>query len=304
MKKMFLALMAVLVLASCGGKKDGGTATVSFNEETVRETADQFFNSILNENSSLTDRIYPNLSKLDSVYSFTNYEIGDIKYESGKGIRVDVDLECVVDKKSAAKHIKAKLYLEKAEEDGTYIIKDSESFAIFDRTNIVYKYGLATGCINELKDVTDVQLSEKIETSNVMYKSRAKEILDELKTNLTIERKNKFLMSTHSSMGDIYEVYYHIENKSKYDLTGIKYAHTFYNVYDQKRVKTKTLKTVKSGEKLVVKLDDTECTGLRSDGCQWDMVPPVENIILNELTTYQGDEYEKYLQEISNTVNE
>ena len=294
MKKFFVALMAVLVLISCGG--------ASFNEEVVRETTDRFLNSILNDNPSLSNRVYPDFSKLDSVYNFANYKIDNVKYESGKGIRVDVDLECVAEKNSAAKHIKAKLYLEETENGDSYIIKDSESFAIIDRTDNMYKYGLATGCINELEDITDVQLSEKIDASNEMYKFRLKEIVDELKNDLSIEKKPKFIMTLHG-LGDVYDIYFHIDNKSKYDLTGIKYVHTFYNIHDQKRVKAKTLKTLKAGEKTVIKLEDSENTGIKSDGCQWDMSVAVQNIILNEMGSYQGNEYEKYLQEIQNVVD-
>ena len=58
---------------------------------------------------------------------------------------------------------------DKDKETKTYFIKDSEHFAMFDREAYIYKYAVLTGCLDELKDVTDIAISEKLTAAQEMY---------------------------------------------------------------------------------------------------------------------------------------
>ena len=83
------------------------------------------------------------------------YTVESMNYEKGKGICVNVDLEYLTSKTAPASHYKVKFYFDKDKETKTYFIKDSEHFAMFDREAYIYKYAVLTGCLDELKDVTD-----------------------------------------------------------------------------------------------------------------------------------------------------
>lgn len=106
MKKLLL-VFAVFAICSCSFR---------FDENAVRDTTAQYFTSIQNQrwtrdstDWTKVNHIYPNFSKIPSYQSFTNYTIEDVLYEKGKGICVNVDLECF-DCYYSPSHCKIKRY--------------------------------------------------------------------------------------------------------------------------------------------------------------------------------------------------
>lgn len=285
MKKLVL-FFAIFAFCSCAGR---------FDEEAINETTTQFFTSIQSQNWTLANRIYPNFSKIASVHNFINYTVESMNYEKGKGICVNVDLEYLTSRTAPASHYKVKFYFEKDKETKTYIIKDSEYFAVFDREAYNYKYAIITGCLDELKDVTDVVISEKLTAAQEMYDYYYSKINEEVQAAISMTKQRNHLF------GDIYEILWKIENKSQYDLIGLKLKYKAPTFGDWK-TGTMKVKTIKSGENRVVNSDGGEIEG-RSQTAELIVDDAIHNIIQIG-TSYTGNEYEKYLIEVQNTTSE
>lgn len=290
MKKLVL-LFAIFAFCSCAGR---------FDEEAISETTTQFFTSIQSQNWTLANKIYPSFSKIASVHNFINYTVESMNYEKGKGICVNVDLEYLTSRTAPASHYKVKFYFDKDKETKTYFIKDSEYFAMFDRDAYNYKYAIITGCLDELKDVTDVVISEKLTAAQEMYSYYFEKIKEEVLSNVITTKQKKFLFSdySYSDQPSWYTIYWKIENKSQYDLSGLKLKYTAPTFSDWKSG-TMKVKTIKSGEHVVVESDGGERDGLPQKSEL--LVDDAINNIIQVQTTYSGGEYEKYLQEVKET---
>ena len=96
MKKLLL-LFAVFAICSCSGK---------FDEDAVRETTNQNFTNLQNQNWTMVNQIYPEFSKITSYHNFINYAIENMVYEKGKGICVNIDLEYLTNRLSPPSHYK------------------------------------------------------------------------------------------------------------------------------------------------------------------------------------------------------
>lgn len=286
MKKLLL-LFAVCAICSCSGR---------FDEDAIRDTTSQFFTSIQSKNWTLANRIYPNFSKIASVHDFINYTVESMNYEKGKGVCVNVDLEYLTSRTAPSSHYKVKFYFEKDKETKSYLIKDSESFAVFDRDAYNYKYAVITGCLDELKDVTDVMISEKLAMAQEMYNYYFEKIKSEVLSNVTTTKQKKHLFNDYSySDTSWYTIFWKIENKSQYDLSGLKLKYTAPTFSDWKSG-TMKIKKIKSGNYVVIE----------SDGCERDGLPQTSELLVDDAvnniiqvqTVYSGGEYEKYLQEV------
>lgn len=290
MKKLLL-LFSVFAICSCAGR---------FDEEAISETTTQFFTSIQSQNWTLANKIYPSFSKIASVHNFINYTVESMNYEKGKGICVNVDLEYLTSRTAPASHYKVKFYFDKDKETKTYFIKDSEYFAMFDRDAYNYKYAVITGCLDELKDVTDVVISEKLTAAQEMYDYYFEKIKAEVLSNVTTTKQKKFLFSdyNYSDHPSWYTIYWKIENKSQYDLSGLKLKYTAPTFSDWKSG-TMKVKTIKSGDNVVIESDGGERDGLPQKSEL--LVDDAINNIIQVQTTYSGGEYEKYLQEVKST---
>lgn len=290
MKKLLL-LFSVFAICSCAGR---------FDEEAISETTTQFFTSIQSQNWTLANKIYPSFSKIASVHNFINYTVESMNYEKGKGICVNVDLEYLTSRTAPASHYKVKFYFDKDKETKTYFIKDSEYFAMFDRDAYNYKYAIITGCLDELKDVTDVVISEKLTAAQEMYDYYFEKIKAEVLSNVTTTKQKKFLFSdySYSDKPSWYTIYWKIENKSQYDLSGLKLKYTAPTFSDWKSG-TMKVKTIKSGDNVVIESDGGERDGLPQKSEL--LVDDAINNIIQVQTTYSGGEYEKYLQEVKST---
>ena len=291
MKKLVL-FFTIFAFCSCAGR---------FDEEAINETTTQFFTSIQSQNWTLTNRIYPNFSKIASVHNFINYTVESMNYEKGKGICVNVDLEYLTSRTAPASHYKVKFYFEKDKETKTYTIKDSESFAMFDRDAYNYKYAIITGCLDELKDVTDVMISEKLTAAQEMYNYYFEKVKAEVLSSLTTTKQKKHLFTdySYSDKPSWYSIYWKIENKSQYDLSGLKLKYTAPTFSDWKSG-TMKIKTIKSGDAVVIESDGGERDGLPQKSEL--LVDDAINNIIQVQTTYSGGEYEKYLQEVKETA--
>lgn len=292
MKKLVL-FFAIFAFCSCAGR---------FDEEAINETTTQFFTSIQSQNWTLANRIYPNFSKIASVHNFINYAVESMNYEKGKGICVNVDLEYLTSRTAPASHYKVKFYFEKDKETKTYIIKDSESFAMFDRDAYNYKYAVITGCLDELKDVTDVMISEKLTVAQEMYNYNFEKIKEEVKSNVTTTKQRKYLYTDRYSYSDdvtYYTVFWKIENKSQYNLTGLKLTYKS-PTFSGWKTGTMKVKAIKPGEHVVVDSEGGE-SDIQSQTSELLIDDAIENIIQSEIV-YSGNEYEKYLQEVKETA--
>ena len=281
MKKLVL-FFAFFAFCACAGR---------FDEEAINETTTQFFTSLQSENWTLTNRIYPNFSKIASFHNFINYTVESMNYEKGKGICVNVDLEYLTSQTAPASHYKVKFYFEKDKETKTYFIKDSEYFAVFDRETYNYKYAILTGCLDEFNDVTDVVISEKLTASQKMYDYYYNKINEDVLAGITMTKR----LSSMFGSGDFYRVFWKIENKSQYDLDGLKLRYTSPTFSDWK-TGTMKIKTIKSGEHLEIESDGGEIGGKSQTG-KLLIDDAIHNIIQIQ-TSYTGGEYEKYLQEV------
>jgi hypothetical protein len=206
MKKLLL-LFAVFAICSCSGK---------FDEDAVRETTNQFFTNLQNQNWTMVNQIYPEFSKITSYHNFINYVIENMVYEKGKGICVNIDLEYLTNRLSPPSHYKMKLFFDKNKETKTYYIKDSQSFAMFERDGYLYQYAIKTGCLNELSDVMDIAISEKLIAANEMYDYNYNKITEEVSSAITKSKIRKLVVL------DTYSVFWKIENKSPYTLSGLQ----------------------------------------------------------------------------------
>ena len=291
MKKLLL-LFATFVICSCSSK---------FDEAAIRETTSQFFTSIQSKNWTLANRIYPNFSKISSVHNFVNYTVESMNYEKGKGVCVNVDLEYLTSRTAPASHYRVKFYFEKDKKTKTYFIKDSESFAIFDRDAYLYKYAVMIGCLDELKDVTDIMISEKLTAAQEMYNHYFEKIKSEIlsSVNTTKQKQHLFTDYSYSDKPSWYTISWKIENNSQYDLCGLKLKYTAPTFSDWKSG-TMKIKPIKSGCFVVVKSDGGERDGLPQKSEL--LVDDAVNNIIQEQTVYSGGEYEKYLQEVKESV--
>lgn len=293
MKKILL-LFAVCAICSCSGR---------FDEDAIRDTTSQFFTSIQSKNWTLANRIYPNFSKFASVHNFINYTVESMNYEKGKGVCVNVDLEYLTSRTAPASHYKVKFYFEKDKETKSYLIKDSESFAVFDRDAYNYKYAVITGCLDELKDVTDVMISDKLAMAQEMYNYYFEKIKTEVLPNVTTTKQKKYLFTdyNYSDAPRWYTICWKIENKSKYDLSGLKLKYTAPTLtYVNWKSGTMKIKTIKSGNHVVIESDGGECEGLPQT--LELLVDDAVNNIIQVQTIYSGGEYEQYLQEVKETA--
>ena len=290
MKKILL-LFAVCAICSCSGR---------FEEDAIRDTTSQFFTSIQSKNLTLANRIYPNFSKIASVHNFINYTVESMNYEKGKGVCVNVDLEYLTSRTAPASHYKVKFYFEKDKETKSYFIKDSESFAVFDRDAYNYKYAVKTGCLDELKDVTDVMISDKLAMAQEMYNYYFEKIKEEVKTATTISK------SRERAFGWYDYLRVKVSNDSKYDLHNLRYNASWRwkdgsasENYNNKKLFQKNLKTGQW-----VEFNPYNGDEVRNDAIdKFDLIfdDAVHYILQNEIT-YQGDEYAKYLQEVKETA--
>lgn len=283
MKKLLL-LFAVFAICSCSGK---------FDENAVRDTTSQFFTHVQNQNWTMVNQIYPNFSKITSYHNFINFTIGDMIYEKGKGICVNIDLEYLTDRLSPPSHYKMKLYFDKNKETKTYYIKDSQSFAMFERDGYLYQYAVKTGCLNEINDVMDIAISEKLIAANEMYDYNYNKITEEVLPAITKSKIREVVVS------DVYSVYWKIENKSPYTLSGLRLVCKC-PVYYGWTTENLKVRTIKAGESVIADPSAGESGG-RSQTSELQIDDAIHNILQNEIT-YQGDEYEKYLLEKQNST--
>lgn len=289
MKKLVL-FFAIFATCSCSGK---------FDEEAIRDTTNQFFTNIQNQNWTAVNQIYPEFSKITSYHNFINYAIEDMIYEKGKGICVNIDLEYLTNRYSPSSHYKMKLYFDKNKEAKTYYIKDSRSFAMFERDGYLYQYAVKTGCLNELNDVMDITIAEKLIAAKEMYDYYFAKIEEEVKSATKISK------SRTRAYGWYEYLRVKLSNESKYDLHNLRYNASWRwkdgsasRNYNNKKLFEKNLKADHwvefnpYGDE--VREDATDTFNLIFDDA-------VHYILQNEIT-YQGDEYEKYLQEVKETA--
>ena len=286
MKKILL-LFSIFAICSCSGK---------FDEEAVRETTNQFFTNLQSQNWTRVNQIYPEFSKITSYHNFINYAIEEMIYEKGKGICVNIDLEYLTNRLSPPSHYKMKLYFEKNKETKTYYIKDSQSFAVFERDGYLYQYAVKTGCLNELNDVMDIAIAEKIIAATEMYNESYNKIKEDVLSTITITKNRTHIFS------DVYGVTWKIENKSPYTLTGLQ-LECKCPVYYGWTTENLKVKTLKAGESVIVDPTAGESGGRSQTSKLQKVDDAIHNILQNELT-YQGDEYEKYLLEKQNPTSE
>ena len=288
MKKLLL-LFAVFAICSCSGK---------FDENAIRDTTNQFFTNIQNQNWTLVNQIYPNFSKITYYHNFINYVIEDMVYEEGTGIQVTVDLEYLTAINSPSSHCKIKLYFDQNKETKTYYIKASQAFAVFARDSYLYKYAVKTGCLNELSDIMDVAISEKLIAANEMYNYYFEKIKEEVTAAISTKKSTKYRYRMFGG-DEWFTVYWRINNDSQYNLTGLKYNYT-HPIYNGSRVTDSgKVKTLEAGKHVVLEMTGGE-TNYQSSSFKVVVDDAIHNILQNEIT-YQGDEYEKYLVEKQNT---
>ena len=293
MKKVFYSICISLFVMSCSGK---------FDEVAIRDTTNQFFTNIQNQNWTVVNQIYPNFSKITSYHNFINYAIEDMIYEKDKGICVNIDLEYLTNRQSPSSHYKMKLYFDKNKETKIYYIKDSQSFAMFERDGYLYQYAVKTGCLNELNDVMDIAISEKLIAANEMYNYYFGKIEEEVKSAIKISKKRT------NAYGWYEYLKVRVTNDSKYDLHNLRYnaswrwkSQNISQNYTNRKLFEKNLKADHwvefnpyDGEE--VREDAIDTFNLIFDDA-------VHYILQNEIT-YQGDEYKKYLSETQNTTSE
>lgn len=286
MKKLLL-FFAIFAFCSCAGR---------FDEEAVNEATTQFFTSIQSQNWTLANKIYPNFSKIASVHNFINYTAESMNYEKSKGICVNVDLEYLTSRTAPASHYKVKFYFDKDKETKTYFITDSEFFAVFDRESYNYKYAIITGCLDELNDVTDVAISEKLTAAQEMYNYYFEKIKEEILAGITVTKQKEYWFSDLSYSW--YKIYWKIENKSHYDLSGLRLKYTAPTLNDWKTGVMK-VKTIKPGEHVVIEPEGVECDGKPQKSEL--LIDDALTKIIQEDISYVGNEYAKYLQEVKGT---
>lgn len=289
MKKLLL-LFAVFAICSCSGK---------FDEDAVRETTNQFFTNLQNQNWTMVNQIYPEFSKITSYHNFINYAIENMVYEKGKGICVNIDLEYLTNRLSPPSHYKMKLFFDRNKETKTYYIKDSQSFAMFERDGYLYQYAIKTGCLNELTDVMDIAISEKLIAANEMYNHYFEKVKGEVTSATPVTlRKISMYGGSHS-----YRMY-KITNNSSYDLVGVRYnatvtgkKGTIYSVvrenFNNKKLQWNTLE---SGTWCEFDPFGDPYNNEISSNLSLILDDAIHNILQSQ-TTYVGDEYEKYLLE-------
>ena len=292
MKKLLL-LFSIFAICSCSGK---------FDEDAVRETTNQFFTNLQSQNWTMVNQIYPEFSKITSYHNFINYAIEEMIYEKGKGICVNIDLEYLTNRLSPSSHYKMKLYFEKNKETKTYYIKDSQSFAVFERDGYLYQYAVKTGCLNELNDVMDIAIAEKIIAATEMYNYYFAKIEEEVKAATKITKKRTGAYGWY----DYLRV--RVANDSQYDLHNLRYNASWRwksgeasENYNNRKLFEKNLKTGRWAE-----FNPFDGDAVREDAIDtFNLIfdDAVHYILQNEIT-YQGDEYEKYLLEIQNTSSE
>lgn len=292
MKKLLLLLVA-FAICSC---------TPRFDEEAVRETTNQFFTNLQNKNWTMVNQIYPNFSKITSYHSFINYTIESMNYEENKGFCVNIDLEYLTNRLSPSSHYKMKLYFDKDKETKSYYIKDSQSFAMFERDGYLYQYAIKTGCLNELSDVMDIAISEKLIAANEMYNYYFKKIEDEVKSETKISK------SRTGAYGWYDYLRVKVVNNSKYDLHNLRYNASWRwksgeasQNYNNRKLFEKNLKADHWVEFNPYNGDTVREDAIDTFNLIFD--DAVHYILQNEIT-YQGDEYEKYLLEKQNTTTD
>ena len=281
MKKLFFACISLCIMTACG-----------INKEAATETTNQLFSCIQGQKTALLNQIYPEPANHNKFQEFTKYTIGEIKSDD-KGICVDVVLEYIAGRYEPASQKNVKVYLAENEEGG-YNVCDSFGIFIFDQTSALYNYAIITGCLNELKDVSDVQIATKLNDAKQMRQQHFDKIKKELEDNITIERKTTVCYAnvTH---------YEHVKltNKTPYDIKGLKYRFTEgTNDYGNELVPTKVLKAgywlaFQPYEYAVYNTDKTSFKLVIEDKVVWNIIKGLE---------YTGTEYEAYLAQKANAT--
>ena len=292
--KRIVLLLAILV---------GLNACSRYDEEAVRETVNNFFNSIQNNNYALAQTKYPNLS-LFTPQTVDSYVVDDIFYDDEKGVCAVIDIQF-----DGSVHRKVKLYLREDENNGLYYIEDSESLGWFDQGTYVYKYAIETGCLNQLKDLTDVQVATKLAEADKMYNYNFEKIKKELKTALVVTRYHE-----EAAISWRYKyVKYKIENKSPYKLVGVKYSAVCPDYWSSQSVVNTRLpwRTLEPGKTYRFNPFDNDVVGSWREYYFWDATyddprinfelfldDAIHNVIRNEIV-YKGDEYAEYCKKVN-----
>lgn len=173
--------------------------------------------------------------------------------------------------------------------------KDNNELFTFDQNSTIYNYAIITGCLNELKDISDVQISTKLNEAQKMRQYNFDKLKKELNENVIIEKR----WTTVCYKDVTHYEHAKILNKTKYDIKGLKYRFTkAYLDYGDEPVPTKVLKAgwwleFMPYEYAVYNSDKTTLKLVIEDKVVWS--------ILNGLE-YTGTEYEAYLKEIQEQV--
>lgn len=178
MKKLSIIAFATLslIVASC------------VNKETATNAANQLFDAVKDGNKAKIAAVYPESENLPSYYKSDKITIKDVKGLKNKEVLVTVANE-FTNGYGKTFNRDIKLYMRPDSTDKKkYVIFDSEGFCGFDpEENNEYKFALKTGCVDEDVDITDQQKADKLHTATLMMFREYLNIMDELKTQITIK---------------------------------------------------------------------------------------------------------------------
>ncbi len=212
MKNNYLLLVLVsCLLFSCTDK----------NKEAATQTVQSFFNSIKNDKSEKLLELYPNFKNIGSFYKSDSIKVqsvkllNDDKYEiivenhftNGYGKKFNQDISLFLDKNPDSKDIE-------------YFIYDSKGICNFEDKD-EYAFAQKTGCISK-EDITDQQISKKLDAAADMMKKYFLEMYIKLRTEVQITT-----WEWESGYGDSANGKGIVKNNSDYDIPKPKYKITY-----------------------------------------------------------------------------
>lgn len=214
-KYSILLLILLATLASCGKRK-----------ELAENTTKEFFEALKNDNTTKMNELYPNFGRLKNHYKSDKITIKETKVIDDKTIAVTVDNSFMNNfGKSFNQNIT--LFLKEDENDkNIYKIYDSKGLAGYEDDES-YTFALRTGAIPQNSDLTDIETTERLETTSDMMAKFGIDFLLELQSLVKVTSWDWELGYGGSASGRGI-----VRNGSDFNITKLKYKVRYFDKDD------------------------------------------------------------------------